>query len=138
MKKPRSAQGNQPTNRHHSDSERLLVRPRRACHLLDCGITRLYELLNRGELESFLDGRSRKITVESIQRYIAKRLAAAQATGSSETPDTQKQRTSEEARSSAKSHIASKVAVSQPGGKVAPTSRWRSESRSRGASTVSS
>jgi hypothetical protein len=60
-----------------SDNERLLVRPRRACHLLDCGTTRLYELIDGGELESFLDGRSRKITVESIQRYIAKRLAAA-------------------------------------------------------------
>jgi excisionase family DNA binding protein len=60
-----------------SDNERLLVRPRRACHLLDCGTTHLYELIDDGELESFLDGRSRKITVESIQRYIAKRLAAA-------------------------------------------------------------
>ena len=65
--------------RKHSptDNERLLVRPRRACHLLDCGTTHLYELIDDGELESFLDGRSRKITVESIQRYIAKRLAAA-------------------------------------------------------------
>jgi len=60
-----------------SDHERLLVRPRRACHLLDCGITRLYELLEQGELESFLDGRSRKITIDSIHRYIAKRLAVA-------------------------------------------------------------
>ena len=60
-----------------SDNERLLVRPRRACHLLDCGTTHLYELIDDGELESFLDGRSRKITVESIQRYITKRLAAA-------------------------------------------------------------
>jgi hypothetical protein len=45
-----------------SDHERLLVRPRRACHLLDCGPTRLYELIGDGELESFLDGASRKIT----------------------------------------------------------------------------
>jgi len=60
-----------------SDHERLLVRPRRACHLLDCGPTRLYELIGDGELESFLDGASRKITVESIRRYIAKHLATA-------------------------------------------------------------
>jgi hypothetical protein len=59
------------------DYERLLVSPRRACHLLDCGTTRLYELLDDGEVESFLDGRSRKIIVESICRYIAKRLSAA-------------------------------------------------------------
>jgi hypothetical protein len=60
-----------------SDYERLLISPRRACHLLDCGITRLYQLLNTGELESFLDGRSRKIIVESIRRYIDKRLSTA-------------------------------------------------------------
>jgi hypothetical protein len=57
------------------DYERLVVRPSRACHMLDCGTTRLYELLDDGELESFLDGRSRKITVESIRRFIRKRLA---------------------------------------------------------------
>jgi hypothetical protein len=58
------------------DNERLVVRPRRAIHLLDCGNTRLYELMAAGELDSFLDGRSRKITVESIYRYIAKRLSS--------------------------------------------------------------
>jgi hypothetical protein len=57
------------------DSDRLLVRPRRACHVLDCGTTHLYDLLNAGELESFVDGRARWITVESIRRYIAERLA---------------------------------------------------------------
>ena len=31
-----------------SDDQRLLVRPRRACHLLDCGTTRLYELIGDG------------------------------------------------------------------------------------------
>ena len=46
------------------DAERLVVSPRRARHMLDCGNTRLYELLAAGELDSFLDGRSRKITVE--------------------------------------------------------------------------
>jgi excisionase family DNA binding protein len=59
------------------DSERLLVRPKRACYLLDCGITHLYELIAKGEITSFLDGRSRKITLESINHYIAKHLAAA-------------------------------------------------------------
>jgi hypothetical protein len=45
--------------------------------MLDCGNTRLYELIKNKEIESFLDGRSRKITVVSIHRYIAHRLAAA-------------------------------------------------------------
>lgn len=59
-----------------SDDERLVVSPRRAKHMLDCGNTRLYELLNSKELESYLDGRSRKITVSSIKTHIARRLAA--------------------------------------------------------------
>jgi hypothetical protein len=43
--------------------------------MLTCGNTRGYELLAAGELDSFLDGRSRKITVESIRRYVSRRLA---------------------------------------------------------------
>jgi hypothetical protein len=42
--------------------------------LLDCGRTRLYELINAGEVESFLDGASRKITMSSIQRRIERLL----------------------------------------------------------------
>jgi hypothetical protein len=45
--------------------------------MLDCGNTRLYELINDKELVSYLDGRSRKITVESIRALIARRLGAA-------------------------------------------------------------
>jgi hypothetical protein len=33
--------------------------------------------VNAGELESYLDGRRRQITVRSVFRYIARRLAAA-------------------------------------------------------------
>jgi hypothetical protein len=57
------------------DSEgALVVKPRVAWKMLSCSNTRGYELLAAGELDSFLDGRSRKITVESIRRYIARRL----------------------------------------------------------------
>lgn len=52
----------------------LVVRPKSARRMLNCGQTRLYELIAAGELDSFLDGRSRKITVESIHRYIRRRL----------------------------------------------------------------
>jgi hypothetical protein len=55
-----------------------VVTPRRACYLLDCGTTHLYELIDNEEVESFLDGRSRKIVVASIHRLIARRLAAKQ------------------------------------------------------------
>jgi hypothetical protein len=54
---------------------RLVVKPKAAWKMLSCSNTRGYELLAAGELESFLDGRSRKITVESIRRYIARRLS---------------------------------------------------------------
>jgi excisionase family DNA binding protein len=55
-------------------SESLVVSPRRAAQMLDCGRTRLYELIANRELISFLDGRSRKITVDSIHQYIRRRV----------------------------------------------------------------
>jgi hypothetical protein len=64
---------------HHSlhHPEPLVVRPRDAWRMLGCGNTRGYALLAAGELETFLDGRARKITVASIHSYIARKLAAA-------------------------------------------------------------
>lgn len=53
----------------------LVVKPRVAWKMLSCSNTRGYELLAAGELQSFRDGRSRKITVESIRRYISRRLS---------------------------------------------------------------
>jgi hypothetical protein len=55
----------------------LVVKPKSAWKMLACSNTHGYELLNAGELESFLDGRARKITVESIRGYIVRRLAPA-------------------------------------------------------------
>jgi hypothetical protein len=57
------------------ESAPLVVKPKIAWKMLACSNTRGYELIAAGELDSFLDGRSRKITVESIRRYIARRLA---------------------------------------------------------------
>jgi hypothetical protein len=57
----------------------LVVKPKVAWKLLACSNTRGYELIAAGELESFRDGRSRKITVASIHRLIARRLAAEKA-----------------------------------------------------------
>lgn len=51
----------------------LVVSPKKAMIMLDCGRNRLYDLINAGELESFLDGKSRKITVQSIEARV-KRL----------------------------------------------------------------
>ncbi len=57
------------------DDERLVVSPRRTAVLLDCGVTRVYELINRGELESYKDGAARKIVVASIRGYVERQLA---------------------------------------------------------------
>jgi hypothetical protein len=55
--------------------EPLAVRPRTAWRMLGCGNSHGYELLARGELDSYTSGSARMITTESIKRYIARRLA---------------------------------------------------------------
>jgi excisionase family DNA binding protein len=45
----------------------LGIKPKKACKVLDCGITHVYDLIKKRELESYLDGRSRKITTASIR-----------------------------------------------------------------------
>jgi excisionase family DNA binding protein len=62
-----------------SNATPLIVKPRDAEIMLNCSHKRLYELLNAGELESFRDGGSRKITVESINAYIKRKLQSAAA-----------------------------------------------------------
>jgi excisionase family DNA binding protein len=57
------------------DPQPLVVRPRVAWRLLDCGNAYGYRLIAAGELESYRDGRARKITVKSIHHYIMRRLA---------------------------------------------------------------
>lgn len=69
------------TGRADNQFEPLAVSPRQACLLLGVGNTRLYQLIENGELQSYLDGRARRITVESIRRRVARLLAAAGATG---------------------------------------------------------
>jgi excisionase family DNA binding protein len=52
----------------------LVVAPREACRMLAIGLTRLYELLHQGDLESYRDGGSRRITVASIQAFVKRQL----------------------------------------------------------------
>jgi excisionase family DNA binding protein len=54
----------------------LVVTPREACRLMGCGITRLYEMIGAGEIESYLDGRARRITMASIRARIAQLVAS--------------------------------------------------------------
>jgi excisionase family DNA binding protein len=61
----------EPTGRRQN-LEPLAVSPRQACLLLGIGNTRLYELIGNGELVSYHEGRSRRITMESIRARVAR------------------------------------------------------------------
>jgi len=54
----------------------LVVSPKKGALILDVGLTRIYELINSGEIESFRAGKSRKIVLESLKAYVARQLAA--------------------------------------------------------------
>lgn len=56
------------------EAEPLVVSPKRGCQMLDCSMTRFYELLNSGQIESYREGKSRKAIVASIKAHIARRL----------------------------------------------------------------
>jgi excisionase family DNA binding protein len=55
----------------------LVVKPREAARLLSLCPSSVYGLMRAGELESFRDGRSRRITMKSIEKYLARQLSAA-------------------------------------------------------------
>ena len=59
--------------------EPLVLRPNQAMHMLDCDRAYLYELINSGEIESYLDGAARKITVKSIHARIERKIHEAPA-----------------------------------------------------------
>lgn len=54
----------------------LLVKPNAAMTMLCVSRAKLYEIINRREIESFKEGKSRLIIVASIHNYIARKLAA--------------------------------------------------------------
>src|SRR5690348_16947311 len=45
------------------------------CARAGCGKDKFYELLHSGEIESYLDGRSRKVVIASVDAYIDRRIA---------------------------------------------------------------
>jgi helix-turn-helix protein len=54
----------------------LAVPPQMAGHMLSLSQSEVYERMRSGELESYQDGRARRVTVASIHAYLARRLAA--------------------------------------------------------------
>ena len=58
-----------------NDLDPLVVKPKVAWRMLSCGNTQGYQLLAAGELDSYKEGRARKITVASIKALVARRIA---------------------------------------------------------------
>jgi excisionase family DNA binding protein len=57
----------------------LVVGPNTAQIMLSCGLNEIYRLIHAGDLESYKEGKSRKITTASIRRYVDRRAKAAAA-----------------------------------------------------------
>jgi len=62
-----------------SKDEALVVSPKRAQQILDIGHTRLYQLIAARELESYNEGRSRKITMRWVKAYVERQLGTSEA-----------------------------------------------------------
>ena len=56
--------------------KQLAVAPREAGRLLSLSTTKIYQLLRTGELDSFSDGKARRILTSSIENYIERHRAA--------------------------------------------------------------
>lgn len=57
--------------------EPLAVTPKDAFAALGVGVTKGYELIASGDLETFKIGRATRITTASIRNYVARRLEKA-------------------------------------------------------------
>jgi hypothetical protein len=58
---------------------KIVCSPEEGMRAINKRRTKFYELLNSGEIESFLDGTRRQIVVASLIGYVQKRLDAARA-----------------------------------------------------------
>ena len=59
------------------DDLRLAVKRTTAARMRDCGATKVYELEKSGELETIKLGADKRITVDSIKRFVQRQLTAA-------------------------------------------------------------
>lgn len=56
----------------------IAIPPKSAFAAIGVGVTKGYELINAGELETFKIGRATRVTTESVKAYVARRIAAQQ------------------------------------------------------------
>jgi len=58
------------TDLNHEEKQPLAVPPLEAAAMLSIGLSHLYHLMHIGELDNFHSGRSRRITVKSIEGHL--------------------------------------------------------------------
>jgi excisionase family DNA binding protein len=69
-----------------NEIEPLAVSPRQACRLLGIGNTRLYQLIGKGELVAYREGRARRVTMASIRARVARLAGAGNANADAPQP----------------------------------------------------
>lgn len=57
---------------------KLLLSMSEAAYALSCGKSKLYDLIEAGEIVSFKVGYVRRVPVASLERYVARRIAEAE------------------------------------------------------------
>ena len=79
----------------------LAVPPAQAAHMLGLGLSYTYGLMRTGELDSYQEGRARRVTVASIHKLVERRLRESAAIGwrqnHNPSPHRHKQRSRERA-----------------------------------------
>lgn len=60
----------------HCTGKSLGVSPREAAEILGCGRTRIYKLLQLGELISYREGAARRVLTSSIHDYVQRQIEA--------------------------------------------------------------
>jgi excisionase family DNA binding protein len=55
--------------------EPVAVRLPTAARMLDCGVTKIHELIKAGKLETIQIGADRRVTIASVKRLVAPRVA---------------------------------------------------------------
>ena len=65
----------QQANDHQASGSALVATVNETMAALKIGRAKTYELINSGQLQSYVEGTSRKITWSSIHDYVERRLA---------------------------------------------------------------
>jgi excisionase family DNA binding protein len=59
----------------HPSTQPLVTSVNGACAILHKSRDKVYDLIKSGEIESYLDGDSRRITIRSLEAYVQKKVA---------------------------------------------------------------